>query len=66
MEEITIDLIMLDTVKQCQKVLAEWNQPEQKMKDSECISQLLKILDNQSLSKYMETIEKSLIKKEKK
>lgn len=61
-EVITIDLIMLNAVKQCQKVLAEWIVPDSKTNDADCLNKLLEIVDNKSLVQYMNTIESNLIK----
>jgi hypothetical protein len=61
-EVITIDLIMLNAVKQCQKVLAEWIVPDSKTTDADCLNKLLEIVDDKSLVQYMNTIESNLIK----
>ena len=59
-EEITLDLIMHHTVKKCQAILAKWIVPNSGINDSDCLVELLGVLDNQSLVKYMRTIEENL------
>jgi len=59
-DEITLDLIMHHTVKKCQAILAKWIVPESGITDSDCLTELLGVLDDKSLIKYMETIEANL------
>jgi len=59
-DEITLDLIMHHTVKKCQNILAEWIVPDSGISDKDCLTELLGVLDDQSLVKYMRTIEANL------
>lgn len=59
-DEITLDLIMHHTVKQCQNILAKWIVPDSGISDKDCLTDLLGVLDDQSLVRYMRTIEANL------
>lgn len=59
-KEITLDLIMYHTVKQCQTILAKWIVPDSGIRDKDCLTELLGLLDDQSLVRYMRTIEENL------
>ena len=59
-EEITLDLIMHHTVKKCQTILAKWIVPDSGISDKDCLTELLGVLDDQSLVRYMRTIEANL------
>ena len=61
-KELTLDLIMLNAIKQCQGVLAEWIVPDSKTSDADCLNKLLGILDDKSLVIYIKTIEASINK----
>ncbi len=61
-DTITIDLIMLNAIKQCQNLLAEWIVPDSKTNDADCLNKLLGILDDKSLVIYIKTIEASINK----
>jgi len=59
-EIITLDLIMHHTVKKCQAILAKWMVPDYGISDNDCLTELLGVLDDQSLIKYMGIIEANL------
>lgn len=59
---ITIDLIMLGAVKQCQDILAKWILPDSKISDADCLNELLEVLDKRSFVVYMRELESSIIK----
>lgn len=59
-DEITLDLIMHHAVKKCQTILAKWIVPDSGISDKDCLTELLGVLDDQSLVKYMRTIEANL------
>lgn len=65
METVSIDVIavrMHYTVKQCQNILAKWIVPDSGISDKDCLTDLLGILDNQDLVRFMKKIEEEYSK----
>lgn len=59
MEDVNIDLIatrMHYTVKKCQDILAKWIVPDSGISDKDCLTELLGVLDDQSLVRFMKSI----------
>ena len=58
---LTLDLITINVIKECQKVLIEQSRPESRMTDRECVNKLHGILDDRGLVEYLNEIDTHLI-----